>query len=166
MERWVRRWVFRLALLVVILAGVTLGMLSIPGELSLAWAGAPLGQSPIAIDVDFCSKATDPEFVPAPIALKSGKRYLVSLKNPTTHNHYFTFKDFAGAVWTQKVEAGEVEVKGVVHELELHPQTAAEWLFLAIRPGVYHLRCSVQGQEETGQESPDAGITGTLEITS
>ena len=51
------------------------------------------------------------------------------LKNPSSQKHYFTAKNFADASWTQKVEAGNVEIKGAIHELELKPGAMAEWVF-------------------------------------
>ena len=48
-----------------------------------------------------------------------GKCYQLWLTNPSQLKHYFTAKDFADNIWTQKVEAGKVEIKGAIHELEL-----------------------------------------------
>jgi hypothetical protein len=46
-------------------------------------------------------------------------------------------KNFADASWTQKVEAGKVEIKGSIHELELKPAAMAEWVFVPLKSGSY-----------------------------
>ena len=53
-----------------------------------------------------------------------GKCYQLRLINPSQLKHYFTAKDFADNIWTQKVEAGKVEIKGAIHELELKSNTS------------------------------------------
>jgi uncharacterized cupredoxin-like copper-binding protein len=57
------------------------------------------------------------------------------------------------------VEAGKVEVKGAIHELELKPGAEAEWVFVALKPGKYSLRCPIPGHAE-------AGMTGDIAINS
>ncbi|MEM8810316.1 MAG: multicopper oxidase domain-containing protein, partial [Cyanobacteria bacterium P01_G01_bin.38] len=64
---------------------------------------------------------------------------------------------FADAIWSQKVEAGDVEVKGAIHELELRPGAEAEWVFVTEKPGTYELHCSIAGHTE-------AGMVGSLVI--
>lgn len=120
---------------------------------------APLAkQTPITVSIELGTGAGELEFVPNHLEFQAGKRYSLMLKNPSPSKHYFTAKDFADAVWSQKVDAGNVEVKGAIHELELRPGTSAEWIFVPVRAGVYNLRCTVAGHTE-------AGMTGTLEIT-
>jgi uncharacterized cupredoxin-like copper-binding protein len=80
------------------------------------------------------------------------------LTNPSPQKHYFTSKDFADAIWTQKVEAGNVEIKGVIHELELKPGAKAEWVFVPLKSGTYNLRCTIPGHTE-------AGMTGKITIS-
>jgi uncharacterized cupredoxin-like copper-binding protein len=80
------------------------------------------------------------------------------LQNPSSQKHYFTAKDFADAIWSQKVDAGNVEVKGAIHELELRPGSNADWVFIPLRAGVYSLRCTIPGHAE-------AGMVGTIEVT-
>ncbi len=48
-----------------------------------------------------------------------GKCYQLRLTNPSQLKHYFPAKDFADGIWTQKVEAGKVQIKAAIHELEL-----------------------------------------------
>ena len=70
--------------------------------------------------------------------------------NPSPMKHYFTAKDFADASWTRKVQAGKVEVKGAIHELELKPEAVAEWVLTPMKPGKYELYCSIKGHKEAG----------------
>lgn len=96
-------------------------------------------------------------FVPDHFEFSAGKRYKLILDNPSSQKHYFTAKDFADAIWTQKVEAGKVEIKGAIHELELKPGAVAEWVFVPLKPGHYSLRCVIPGHTE-------AGMTGEIAI--
>jgi uncharacterized cupredoxin-like copper-binding protein len=96
-------------------------------------------------------------FVPNNIEFETGKKYKLILDNPSQIKHYFTAKDFADAIWTQKVEAGNVEIKGAIHELELKPGAEAEWFFTPEKAGIYDLYCSIKGHKE-------AGMTGKIII--
>lgn len=125
---------------------------------SLALATAANRHMVSTIEVHLGTEADELKFVPDRLQFEAGKRYKLVLDNPSPEKHYFTAKDFADAIWTQKVEAGKVEVKGAVHELELKPGAIAEWVFIPQRPGTYGLRCTIAGHTE-------AGMTGTLVIT-
>ncbi|MGJ3246404.1 MAG: cupredoxin domain-containing protein [Elainellaceae cyanobacterium] len=122
-------------------------------------AVAPSQQSPIEVRVHLGTAADELRFVPDELEFESGKRYTLVLDNPSPEKHYFTAKDFADVIWSQKVEAAGVEVKGAIHELELKPGAEAEWVFVPLKPGVYELHCSIPGHAE-------AGMTGTLTISS
>lgn len=98
------------------------------------------------------------KFVPNHLEFTAGRKYKLILDNPSSQKHYFTAKDFADSVWTQKVEAGNVEIKGAIHELELKPGAVAEWVFVPQRPGTYDLRCIIAGHAE-------AGMVGEIVIT-
>ena len=89
-------------------------------------------------------------FEPDQLTFEAGKRYKLLLDNPSPTKHYFTAKDFSDVIWTQKVEAGNVEVKGAIHELELKPGAEAEWVFIPQKPGTYELHCSIKGHAEAG----------------
>ncbi len=89
-------------------------------------------------------------FEPNQLTFEAGKRYKLLLDNPSPTKHYFTAKDFSDVIWTQKVEAGNVEVKGAIHELELKPGAEAEWVFVPQKPGTYELHCSIAGHAEAG----------------
>lgn len=125
---------------------------------SIAYAAAPTQQTATEIHVQLGNAANELKFVPDHLDFEAGKRYKLILNNPSNQKHYFTAKDFADVIWTQKVEAGNVEVKGAIHEVELKPGAEAEWVFIALKPGTYELHCSVPGHTE-------AGMRGTLSIS-
>ncbi len=118
------------------------------------FSGAPL----VEARVNLGNQANALVFEPATLEFVAGKRYRLILKNPSSLKHYFTAKDFTDGIWTQKVEAGKVEVKGAIHEVELKPSAVAEWVFVPIKSGVYELHCSIPGHAE-------AGMVGTVKIT-
>jgi uncharacterized cupredoxin-like copper-binding protein len=111
------------------------------------------------VQVHLGTEAGELKFVPDHLTFEAGRRYKLVLDNPSPQKHYFTAKDFADVIWTQKVEAGNVEVKGAIHELELKPGAIAEWFFTPLKAGTYELHCSIPGHSE-------AGMKGTLTINS
>lgn len=111
------------------------------------------------IQVHLGTEAGELKFVPSEIQFEANKRYTLVLDNPSPMKHYFTAKDFADAIWTQKVDAGNVEIKGAIHELELRPGAIAKWVFVPLKAGTFELHCSIPGHTE-------AGMTGTLTIRS
>ncbi|MGF1603656.1 MAG: plastocyanin/azurin family copper-binding protein [Thermosynechococcaceae cyanobacterium] len=115
-------------------------------------------QNPISVNVSLSNEAGELKFFPDQLKFQSGKRYKLILTNTSPQKHYFTAKDFADAIWSQKVDAGNVEIKGAIHELELRPNTEAEWVFVPIKSGSYRLRCTIPGHTE-------AGMVGTLEVS-
>jgi uncharacterized cupredoxin-like copper-binding protein len=132
------------------IAAPSLAALSKPGA-------APLKQAPIEMNVRLGNSANELKFVPDTLQFTAGKRYKLTLTNPSDSKHYFTAKDFADNIWSQKVEAGNVEIRGAIHELELKPGATAEWLFIPIKSGNYELHCSIPGHSE-------AGMVGKLAI--
>ena len=128
------------------------------GDLSVIAARLPLSkQPPVDISILLGNETGELKFLPNTLTFKAGKRYKLILQNQSPTKHYFTAKDFADAIWSQKVDAGNVEVKGAIHELELRPNTQAEWVFIPLRAGQYSLRCTVPGHTE-------AGMVGTIEV--
>ena len=107
-------------------------------------------QPAISVQVSLSNNANELKFTPDRLVFQAGKRYKLSLTNPSNLKHYFTAKDFADAIWTQNVVAGSVEIKGNIRELELRPNTSAEWTFVPIRAGVYELHCAIAGHTEAG----------------
>ncbi|MHC5938091.1 cupredoxin domain-containing protein [Nostoc sp.] len=120
-------------------------------------SGDLLKQPATEITVSLGNVANELKFEPNHLELFAGKRYQLRLTNPSQLKHYFTAKDFADGIWTQKVEAGKVEIKGAIHELELKPGAEAEWVFVPLKSGTYGLRCSIPGHTE-------AGMTGEIAI--
>ncbi len=118
----------------------------------------PIAQPPIPVEVSLSNEAGALKFFPDTLEFTAGKRYKLVLTNPSPQKHYFTAKDFADAIWSQKVEAGKVEIKGAIHELELKPGATADWVFIPQKPGRYALRCTIPGHTE-------AGMTGTITVT-
>ncbi len=112
---------------------------------------SPITQSSvIEVKVSLGNSSGDFKFVPDNLKFVAGQKYKLILDNPSSVKHYFTSKDFADASYTQKVEAGNVEVKGAIHELELKPGAIAEWVFTPMKPGTYELHCSIRGHSEAG----------------
>ncbi|MEB3179904.1 MAG: cupredoxin domain-containing protein [Nostocaceae cyanobacterium] len=114
-------------------------------------------QEVIEIAVSLGNTANELKFEPNHLEFEAGRRYKLKLNNPSAVKHYFTAKDFADAIWTQKVEAGKVEVKGAIHEVELKPGAVAEWVFIPLKSGNFSLRCTIPGHTE-------AGMTGDIVI--
>ena len=114
-------------------------------------------QPPIVKTIGLGTDAGELVFVPNHLTFKAGSRYQLTLHNDSPVKHYFTAKDFADAIWSQKVDAGNVEVKGAIHELELRAGAQAEWVFIPLRTGLYSLHCTISGHAE-------AGMVGTIEI--
>lgn len=122
-------------------------------------ASVPLSkQPPIVQSMSLGSESGELSFIPNRLTFKAGTRYKLALQNASPQKHYFTAKDFADAIWSQKVDAGNVEVKGAIHELELRPGSKADWVFIPLRAGIYSLRCTIPGHAE-------AGMVGTIEVT-
>lgn len=113
-------------------------------------APIPAQQPMQEILVHLGTETGDLKFVPDHLELIAGKRYKLTLDNPSNQKHYFTAKDFADTIWTQKVETGKVEIKGAIHELELKPGAIAEWVFIPQKTGIFNLKCTIPGHSEAG----------------
>ncbi|MGB3309377.1 MAG: multicopper oxidase domain-containing protein [Nodosilinea sp.] len=140
-----------------VLTGLVLGLVIALG-LTVYPAGAIAASAPTdTLTVHLGTAAGDLRFEPDQMQFVAGQRYKLVLDNPSPEKHYFTAKDFADGIWTQKVQAAGVEVKGAIHELELKPEATAEWVFVPERPGLYELHCAIAGHAE-------AGMIGQLKI--
>lgn len=131
---------------------------AVPSAMAENLSSNLLKQPAIEITVNLGNSANELKFEPNHIELIAGKRYLLRLSNPSQLKHYFTAKDFADGIWTQKIEAGKVEIKGAIHELELKPGAEAQWVFVPLKAGKYSLRCPIAGHTE-------AGMTGEIIIS-
>lgn len=130
-----------------------------PAPVTAANLSSPILEQPIVkVTVSLGNSNNELKFEPNRLEFEAGKRYKLHLNNPSSLKHYFTAKDFADVIWTQKVEAGKVEVKGAIHELELKPGAEAEWVFVPLKVGTYGLRCPIRGHTE-------AGMTGEIVIS-
>ena len=107
-------------------------------------------QTAIEVQVSLSNTANELKFIPDRFTFEAGKRYKLLLNNPSGLKHYFTSKDFADAIWTQNVVAGNVEVKGNIRELELRPNTTAAWTFIPVKSVTYELHCAIAGHTEAG----------------
>jgi uncharacterized cupredoxin-like copper-binding protein len=126
----------------------------------LSWSEPVLASDRPAITeikVSLGNAAGELKFFPNDFEFVVGQPYKLLLDNPSPQKHYFTAKDFADASWTRKVDAGNVEIKGAIRELELRPQSEAQWVFVPLKSGTYPLRCTISGHTE-------AGMTGTIQI--
>ena len=133
--------------------------LCLVGMFSLPVMAAPATSANVeVVNIDLGNTANELKFFPNELKLVAGKRYKLVLNNPSPQKHYFTAKDFANNSWTQKVEAGKVEIKGAINELELKPGATAEWVLIPEKPGTYSLRCPIPGHTE-------AGMTGKIIIS-
>ena len=110
------------------------------------------------VKVSLGNSSGELKFFPSNLQLEAGKPYKLLLDNPSPEKHYFTSKDFADASWTRKVQAGKVEVKGAIHELELKPDAEAEWVITPMKAGTYELHCSIKGHAP-------AGMVGEIVVT-
>ena len=133
--------------------------LCLVGMFSLPVMAAPATSANVeVVNIDLGNTANELRFFSNELKLVAGKRYKLVLNNPSPQKHYFTAKDFANNSWTQKVEAGKVEIKGAINELELKPGATAEWVLIPEKPGTYSLRCPIPGHTE-------AGMTGKIIIS-
>lgn len=138
--------------------GIIICLIFCTGGLCAANAlAAALPKTAIEIPIHLGTEAGELKFVPDRLQFTAGQRYKLILDNPSPQKHYFTAKDFADGIWSQKVDAGNVEIKGAIHELELRPGAIAQWVFVPLRTGTYELRCSIPGHAE-------AGMRGTIAI--
>ena len=108
------------------------------------------GAAPLEVKISLGSGQGELKFFPSQLDFIAGQKYKLILDNPSPTKHYFTAKDFADASWTQKVEAGKVEIKGAIHELELKPNAQAEWVIVPLKTGKYKLICTIPGHAEAG----------------
>ncbi|MGK7873657.1 MAG: sulfocyanin-like copper-binding protein [Xenococcaceae cyanobacterium] len=141
--------------------GITLGLIF---GCTVVWTppveAVPITKQPATeVKVSLGNSAGELKFFPNNLEFVAGQKYKLLLDNPSPVKHYFTAKDFADASWTQKVEAGKVEVKGAIHELELKPGAEAEWVLVPMKSGTYGLLCSISGHAE-------AGMTGEIVVSS
>ncbi len=161
MMKWlVNSYKFFLGMAIVITITLCLFMMGNGSAIAGSASGNLLKQPSINVTANLSNSAGELKFFPNNLEFTTGKRYKLQLTNPSPQKHYFTAKDFADAIWTQKVEAGNVEVKGAIHDLELKPKAQADWVFVPMKPGNYQLRCSIAGHTEAGMIGKIAVVSG------
>jgi uncharacterized cupredoxin-like copper-binding protein len=136
---------------------IYLSLTNVSAAIAANLPGGLLKQAATEVRINLGNSANELQFYPNHLEFVAGKRYNLHLVNPSSQKHYFTAKDFADGIWTQKVEAGKVEIKGAIHELELKPGAEAEWVFVPLKPGNYSLHCTIAGHTE-------AGMTGKIAV--
>jgi uncharacterized cupredoxin-like copper-binding protein len=104
----------------------------------------------VEIAVELGTEQGDLRFSPSELQLEAGKLYKLVLKNQSPSEHYFSALQFAAAIWTRKVEAGSAEIKGAVREIEVKPNGEAEWFFVPVQAGSFHLECTIPGHAAAG----------------
>ena len=109
-----------------LLRAVSVALLGLWVVLVVGVGGAIAAPPAETITVHLGTAAGSLRFEPSQMQFTAGQRYRLVLDNPSPEKHYFTAKDFADGLWTQKVQVGDVEVKGAIHELELKPGAIAE----------------------------------------
>lgn len=145
-------WRCGMAIAVAVLVWLGNAGLNLPlGSNSSSFAHAATAASREVV-VHLGTESGELKFVPSQFEFQVGQRYKLVLDNPSPEKHYFTAKDFSDAIWSQKVEAGNVEVKGAIHELELKPGAIAEWLFVPEKTGTFELHCSIPGHSDAGMK--------------
>lgn len=150
MQSWVRTG---LSVLVAIAVWLSVGTIQAAGAIA-----SPANVNLVTeVEIHLGTATEELTFVPDHLNFVAGRKYKLILNNPSSVKHYFTAKDFADSIWTQKVEAGNVEIKGTIHELELKPGAIAEWVFVPLKSGTYSLRCTIAGHT-------DAGMVGEIAI--
>jgi uncharacterized cupredoxin-like copper-binding protein len=135
---------------VILTLSICLSLINATPAVAENLSGDLLKQPATEITVSLGNSANELKFEPNHLEFLAGKRYQLRLTNPSQLKHYFTAKDFADGIWTQKVQVGKVEIKGAIHELELKPGGEAEWVFVPLKSGTYSLRCSIAGHTEAG----------------
>ncbi len=117
---------------------------------ALSAAGDLSRQEPITIEVRLGSDQGHLVFKPSRLTFETSKLYRLILINPSPLKHYFTSLRFGAAVWTRKVQDGQMEVKGAIREIEVLPGKRAEWWFVPVQAGRFNLRCTIEGHTEAG----------------
>ena len=130
-------------------------------------AGDLSRQEPLDIEIDMTSTGGSHLFSPALIRLETGKLYRIILRNNSQVKHYFSSPRFAKAVFTRKVQVlknGErlAEIKGDILDIEVFPNSVAEWWVVPIQVGEFKdLHCYVKDKKSQKKHS-DMGMVGTI----
>jgi len=107
------------------------------------WAGAK------PVDVTL----SEFQFSPARLTFRTGVPYRLRLRNTGDRSHTFVSEDFFKAIAVGKFVTPEGEiVEPYVGKVALRPGAEKELLFVAVRPGTYHLACTIPLHEAFGMK--------------
>lgn len=114
-------------------------------------------QDPILMSVQLGDEHDALRFAPDVLTFETGRLYKLEIHNASQQKHYFSSDQFAGAVFTRKVQINGqdgkaiAEVKGAVREIEVYPGQKAEWWFVPVKAGTFEdLKCTIPGHAESG----------------
>jgi len=132
---------------------------------------APAGEQYVANAAEFVKAAdwdakktvtielAEMSFTPQDIVLEAGQPYVLEIVNKGTEKHEFAAEEFMRTVATRKAETAESEVKvPFFTEIEVFEGKTAEIFLIPLIPGVYELRCDIEGHYEKG-------MFGTITVT-
>ncbi len=136
-------------------------------------AGNLAGGDPVVVEVRLGTPDGRHVFEPNRLRFETGKLYRLVLRNVSQAPHYFTSDEFAGRVFTRKVQVTQrgadgrettlAEFKGAIREVEVYPGHAAEWWFVPVQTGrITDLRCGIVAED--GRTHTAHGMTGEIVI--
>lgn len=138
-------------------------LLAIPASVALA-TGDLSRNNPQEIVIEMGSTAQGMYFSPNHLDLQTGKAYKLVLKNVDKVKHELDAAEFAGKVFTRKVQVVDehgnmlAEIKGSVREIEVGPGGEVEWFIVPVQTGKnLAMVCALPGHRE-------AGMIGTITI--
>lgn len=156
----------------------TLGGVALAGAVTWAAPGARAAgdlsrQQPVVVEVELGRSDGRHAFAPNRLRFETGRLYRLVLRNNSRDPHYFTSDEFAGRVFTRKVQVTQrsddgrestlAEFKGAIREIEVYPGHAAEWWFVPVATGkAADLRCGVIGAD--GRAHAEHGMVGEILI--
>ncbi len=124
---------------------------------SVQATGDLTSQQPIDLRVQLGNTGNALHFFPDTIQLETGKLYRLTLFNPSSQKHYFSSEGLSQAAFTRKVQVNGkdgkpiAEVKGYIREIEIYPESSAEWWFVPVKAGEFNdLKCTIPGHADEG----------------
>ena len=157
---------------------VALGAVALVGAVAWGASGARAAgdlsrQQPLVVEVELGRPDGRHAFEPNRLRFETGRLYRLVLRNVSRDPHYFTSDEFAGRVFTRKVQVTQrrddgrevtlAEFKGAIREIEVYPGHAAEWWFVPVATGkVADLRCGIVGAD--GRAHAEHGMVGEIVI--
>ena len=106
---------------------------------------------------------------PSELIFLTGKLYKLIIKNVSDSKHYFGSDLFSKSIFTRKIQLTReskkaVEIKGIIHEVELWPNEELEWWFVPIKTGTFSdLECRIK-DNKTKLNHAEMGMHGKIII--